>query len=249
MDEAGPDYLTTDSIQLPFNRLEQSTALCEFDELDWDEQNEAVQAIRENDTSDPVSGLLRNTPDQLMRTRLGTPIERLTDPSAAWGSNLDTGGAETRKKALLDLLKDHGADIESEGVSEALDELIEEGPWDWHEGVRLDLIFTGDLEEMAAAPRVAGAEIQNKQLTFTSPRVLLIDPWNGSGHEVSVPVTVVKVLPQPSDEGGFPDGADRVSLDSNAGGYSWDRVAGVVQGAYKPWAPSAQWLSSAPDEG
>lgn len=43
----------------------------ELDELDEDEVTEAVEEIRENDTSDPITDLLRVTPDQLMRTRSG----------------------------------------------------------------------------------------------------------------------------------------------------------------------------------
>jgi hypothetical protein len=39
-----------------------------------------------------------------------------------------------------------------------------------------------------------------------------------------------------------------VWLDSGAGGYSWDDVAGVVKGAYKQWAPSSEWLLEGPEE-
>jgi len=40
----------------------------EWDELDSEDQDEAAEALREQDKSDPITQLLRNTPDQLMRT-------------------------------------------------------------------------------------------------------------------------------------------------------------------------------------
>lgn len=227
---------------------ESGTFHCEYDELDFEEQQEAINAIREKDTSDPVRQLLRTTPDQLMRTRLGTPVDRLTDPSAARGSRLDDGGHQARAEAILGLLKDHGADPEAEGVREAVDELVNEGPYDWHEGVRLELIFTGNVEDVAAAPSDGGEEVQRRQLTFTTPEVLLIDTMNGSGHEVNVPATLIKVLDQPAEDGSGISDDGRVMLDSHAPGYSWDDVAGVVHSAYKPWAPSSEWLIGGPQE-
>lgn len=220
----------------------------EWDELDWEDQDEAAEAIREKDTSDPIAQLLRNTPDQLMRTRLGVPGERLTDPKAWLGSHLDNGGSEARSTAIMGILKDHGADVNAPGVSEAVEELIDNGPWDWHEGVRLELIFTAPVEDMAATPREGGEEVQRKQLTFTAPRVLLIDSVNGSGHEVSIPTTVTKVLDQPEEDSSEVPIEGRVSLDKDAGGYSWDDVAGVVTGYYKSHAPSTEWLVGGPLE-
>lgn len=221
---------------------------CEWDELDDDEQDEAAERIRENDKSDPIPQLLRNTPDQLMRTRLGVPSERLTVPGAWLGSNLDEAGSAARRTAIMGILNDHGADVLAPGVSEAIEELIDNGPWNWHEGVRLELIFTAGVEDMAATPREGGEEVQRKQLTFTSPRLLLIDAVNGCGHEVSIPTTVTKVLDQPEADSTEVPVEGRVSLDKDAGGYSWDDVAGVVTGYYKSHAPSADWLVGGPLE-
>lgn len=221
---------------------------CEWDELDDDEQDEAAERIRENDKSDPIPQLLRNTPDQLMRTRLGVPGNRLSNSRSVWGSHLDDDSREDRKKAVLSILSDHGADITAPGVDEAITELIDNGPYDFHEGTRLELIFTTGIEDMAATPREGGEEVQRKQLTFTSPQLLLIDTVNGSGHEVALPTTVTKVLDQPEEDGDEVPREGSVCLDSDAGGYSWDDVCGLVKSYYKPHAPSAEWLVGGPRE-
>jgi hypothetical protein len=62
----------------------------EWDELDQDEQDEARHAVEERDDSDPVKDLLRNTPDQLLRTSLGRPSERLSEPRWASGKGWTT---------------------------------------------------------------------------------------------------------------------------------------------------------------
>jgi len=216
----------------------------EWDELDPDEQDESRYAVEERDDSDAVGDLLRNTGDQLMRTSLGRPAERLSESRWASGHQLDTGGFEARLKAVSDLLKEAGVDPSAEGVQEAIEELVDNGPWDWHEGVQLDVIFYAPLEDAVPAPRSDSdcPETAMKVLEFAKPHILLIDKWNGSGHDVVVPSPLKKTLIRPAEDGPEVPQTGRAYLDASAGGYSWDSVCGLVKSAYgKEGAPTATW--------
>ncbi|HEX9088371.1 MAG TPA: hypothetical protein VF867_12690 [Arthrobacter sp.] len=216
----------------------------EWDELDPDEQNEARYAVEERDDSDPVKDLLRNTPPQLMRTSLGSPAGRLSEARWASWHHLDDGGFEARKKVISDLLKESGVDLSAEGVAEAIEELIDNGPGDWHEGVQLDVIFYGDVADAVPVTRFdndpdAGKE---KVLEFAKPNILLIDKWNGSGHDVVIPAPLKRTLARPAEDGSETPQTGRAYLDDSAGGYSWDDVCGLVKSAYgKEGAPRATW--------
>ncbi|MBG0739032.1 hypothetical protein IV500_06405 [Paeniglutamicibacter antarcticus] len=214
----------------------------EWDDLDHDEQDEARRAVEERDDSDPVQGLLRNTPDQLMRTSLGAPEPLLKDRAAASGHHLDDGGFEARKKAISDLLEASGMDTSADAVQEEIGALVNEGPFDWHEGVQLDVIWYGALEDAVPTPRGESAETDgSKVLEFATPHVLLIDKWNGSGHEVILPAPLKRTLTRVGyDEAEAPQ-TGRAYLDSDSGGYGWDSVAGVYKPAYKDAAPAASW--------
>lgn len=216
----------------------------EWDELDPDEQDAARYAVEERDDSDPVKDLLRSTGDQLMRTSLGSPAGRLSEPRWASGHQLDEGGFEARQKALSDLLKEAGVDPSAEGVQDALAELVDNGPFDWHDGVQLDVIFYAPLEDAVPCTRFetdpgAGRE---KVLEFAKPNILLIDKWNGSGHDVVIPSPLKKTLTRPSEDTPEVPQTGRAYLDASGGGYSWDAVCGLVKSAYgKDGTPKASW--------
>ncbi|GAA4034355.1 hypothetical protein GCM10023063_17930 [Arthrobacter methylotrophus] len=214
----------------------------EWDDLDPDEQDEARHAVEERDDSDPIKDLLRNTPDQLMRTSLGQPAERLSEPRWASGHRMDDGGFTARHDAVAALLKDAGMNADAPEVREAIEELINEGPYDWHEAVDLDLIWYGPLEDAVPTPRGESPETDgSKVLEFATPHVLLIDRMNGSGHEVTIPAPLKRTLTRVGYDDGEAPRTGRAYLDSNAGGYGWDSVAGVYKPAYKDGAPSPAW--------
>jgi hypothetical protein len=217
----------------------------EWDELDPDEQDAARYAVYERDESDPLKDLLRNTRPQLMRTSLGQPAGRLQDPRFASGRHLDHGGLQARQKAIEDVLKEAGVDTSAEGVKEAIDDLITEGPYDWHEGVQLDVIFYSDVADVVPSTRSdsdpeAGKE---KVLEFAKPHVLLIDKWNGSGYDTVLPTPLKKTLAKPSEDGSEVPPTGRVYLDDSGDGYSWDDVCGLVKSAYGgDGAPKTSWV-------
>ena len=216
-----------------------------WDELDPDEQDEARWAVEERDESAPLKDLLRNTHKQLMRTSMGQPMGRLADRDAVWGSRMDHGGLEHRRDAIASMLADSGLDASSPEAQEAITELVENGPWDWHEGVQLDVIFYDDIADLAPSTSSDADEDAGKsrELEFTNPRVLLIDKWNGSGHDVRIPGTLKRTLGQPA-EGRELDQTQRVYLDSKAGGYSWDDVCGLHKPAYADGAPRTSWANA-----
>ncbi|WP_026535892.1 hypothetical protein [Arthrobacter sp. H14] len=213
----------------------------QWDELDSDEQTEAISAVQDRDDSDPVADLLRNTPPQLMRTSLGSPASRLQDPNLALGSQLDAGGFEARQRALSELLEEAGMDTSPQSVHEEIEELVNEGPWDWHEAVDLDIIWYGDIQDGIARPRGDDENSGLKTLHFERAHVLLIDRINGSGHDVQIDASCSKTLLRPADDDPETDATGRVYLDSGTHGYSWNDVAGVHKPAYANGAPTAKW--------
>ncbi len=109
----------------------------------------------------------------------------MKDRAATSGHRLDDGGFEARKKAISDLLDASGMDTSTDAVQEEIGALVNEGPFDWHEGVQLDVIWYGAVEDAVPTPRGESSETDgSKVLEFATPHVLLIDKWNGSGHEV-----------------------------------------------------------------
>jgi hypothetical protein len=214
----------------------------EWDELDTDDQDAVRYAIEERDDSDPVKDLLRNTPDQLLRTSLGRPAERLPEPRWTSGHRLEDGGFTARHDAVAGLLKESGMEVDTAEVREAIEELINEGPYDWHEGVQLDVIWYGGIDDAVPTPRGESPDAEgSKVLEFAQPHILLIDKWNGSGHDVVVPAALKRTLTRVGYEEEEAPQTGRAYLDSDAGGYGWDDVAGVHKPAYKDGAPAATW--------
>lgn len=204
----------------------------DWDDLDTDEKDSLLDLVRERDTSDPIADLTRNTHPQLMRTSLSTPSydKRLGE---AWSGDALYGSEESdasralvqrRRDIVADKLAEHGIDTASAANREAIAELIDNGPYNWHEGVSLDVIFHAKVNEVSAS------QDGPSKLAFTDPYVVLIDRINGSGHDVKLQGTMSKSIPE-ADKAS--ESESRVFLDQGGrGGYGWDQVAGVVKSAY-----------------
>lgn len=214
----------------------------DWDELDDEEQDAIKEAMYDKDQSNPTPQLLRNTGSKLIRVPLASPYEILAkkgDYDATRGSSSmnsdDPRGRQARIDTVAAILKEHGVDTADATVIENLNELIDNGPYDWHEAVTLDVITYADLAEASALPHsdadAPGATGRN--LTFSGAHVVLLDPWNGSGHDVQIPgnlgVTVTPDKPAVLDRGG--------------NGYGWDEVAGVVHSAYRPDDIKSEWVT------
>jgi hypothetical protein len=248
VDEAFQDNATEEASRIAEEEVtaayESGTFDREWDDLDEDEKDEARYAVEARDDSDPVKDLIRTTPPQLLRTSLGKPAQRLGGTGGIYGEQLDDAGFEARHNAVEALLKEAGVDTEAEGVTAAIEELITEGPYNWHEGVQLDVIFYGPIEDAVPAPRseTECPGTASKVLEFAKPHVLLIDKYNGSGYDTVLPTPLKRTLTRPDADGPEVPQTGRVYLDDAAGGYSWDDVCGLVKSAYGgDGAPQATW--------
>lgn len=249
VDERFSDSAYDETVRIATEELETAVRVGRFDrewdELDTDEQDAVRYAIEERDDSDPVKDLLRNTRPQLMRTSLGQPTGRLQDPRFASGRHLDDGGLQARQKVIEDVLKEAGVDTSAEGVKEAIDDLVTEGPYDWHEGVQLDVLFYSDVADVVPSTRSDSDPEAGKErvLEFAKPHLLLIDKWNGQGYDTVLPTPLKRTLAKPAEDGPEAPQTGRVYLDDSGDGYSWDDVCGLVKSAYGgDGAPKTSWV-------
>ena len=225
-----------------FAKDEAKEAGLDWDDLDWDEQSELINAVREseNPQSDIVEDLVRNTPKQLLRHDITSAEDIMntwiTDENGhpdrekiaetAYGHLADP---EVRKNALAGELNRLG--ISTEGANEeALNSLISEGPDGWHDGVKLSLIWYDDIDNSRAC---AGDDVRD--LTFSDKvNVLLLDTWSGSGYEASFEIDNFTVKPTY-------DNPVFVDSSSKERGYGWDDTAGVVKSYYDNAPKPGEW--------
>ncbi len=218
----------SDTAMLEARQLTEDAGL-DWDDLDYVEQEEIRLAIEEHDESDPVPQLVRNTHNQLVRVPLLTDVQQA---SSEWPTNLyhpsaspDNDEVFNQRVAFLTAqLEAKGINASSNEAQTALRELVDNGPWVWHEMVDLDVIWYGDITNVAVGVGDDGVIIP-RDLSFTNPEIVLIDRANGSGHEVTLPSTVRTRLTEEAP----------AILDSPRGGgrgYGWDDVAGVHKPAF-----------------
>lgn len=165
-------------------------------QLDW-----LRQEVWDRDQSNPFADLLRNTPNQLVRADLGD-----FDVPSAWSS-----GDDERTECIRDMAKRLGIDLDLN--RDALEELFDNAG-----GGMLQIIWYADLADLM---KLDSDSNRPSRATITDPYVIVIDSWNGAGHDVKV-------------NGTFTFDLDHVVLDSKGGGYGWDQIASVVKSAYEP---------------
>lgn len=228
----------------------------DWDELDDDEQNEIRYAVEAKDESEPVKDLMRGTGSQLVRTTFGSPGEKLKNPSSYsgnWmdrqpGSGMDNEGFADRVQAISTILTDKGLDTTTPEAQEAIQELVDEGPWDYHEGVDVDLITYSDLGEVMVPSDFSGGTT-TKDLEFKNPKILIIDRINGSGHDVEIPGTAKVRLTSNRDGEPAEKGARFVMDSAKGNGYGWDDTAGVVKSGYRTETETKTWETQTWPEG
>ncbi|WIB65318.1 hypothetical protein [Curtobacterium sp. MCBD17_040] len=218
----------------------------DWDDLSDDDHDELRQAVYDRDRSDPIRHLLRNTHDQLLRAPLRSPADLIVpDADGEWPDGIDArfyndthwdAIRERRVAALQEALASHNVTVTAE-VRQALEELVVEGPADWHDGVSLDVIWYGDVAEAGLAGADRG-EAAGRTLSFENAEVVLIDRVNGSGYSARIPGTLTTTVTD--DAPAFLD-----SARSGNHGYGWDDVAGVVKPYFRPDTVASTWQAPA----
>jgi hypothetical protein len=218
----------------------------DFNFLSDEDQERIKEAIAEKDSSDPVADLARNTHAQLMRAPLAADIYHLLTEdeknTLAYPSNDGYEEQQAgRATVLARILEQSDVDVADPTVKEAIDDLVQNGPDTWHEGVSLDVIWYGDVKDAAAASwsNNLPVAVDGRNLHFTGARIVLLDSWNGSGMDVELPGALnVRVTPE-----------QPAVLDSSpaTNGYGWDDVAGVSKDAYRPAKMWTSWQATEPE--
>lgn len=196
----------------------------ERDELSWQDQQAVVQAVDSNSDAgyQLYKQLLSNTPAQLVRRRLddhsaGDFQQRAYEAGVAWGNTADY---EIRERSVVEHLTGYGIDFTDERNRESVAEMVANGPHDLTDGTKLELISYNDVDDLAP-------DQEDRTVTFTDPHVLLIDTMSGAGHDVKLFGTLSVPVPAAPEEG------DKKTFYTDAGGYSWDEVAGVHKPGYR----------------
>lgn len=180
---------------------------------------ELVEAIRDRDDSTLWADLVRNTRQWsiLMRYRLGKPDEDMDLPYNL-GYPADPQEKIVNRWARK-LARMAGVDFEPN--EQAFRQMVIEQSY---YGGTLWVVWygsPGDLIEAVCAD--TWQRKRRRTITWTNPELVLLDRFNGSGHDESIVGTITK-----------PWDPERCEVDSQPRfGYGWDKVAGVVKTAYK----------------
>lgn len=197
----------------------------EWDELDYDAQDDLRAWVEENDDSNLLDGLIGATRSKLLQF----PVTDDDDFGVALSEASDEEDEGERRKAIQAVfaktLTDAGLELNDTNRA-AIDSLIDENSLDFghqaSEQWKLRVLSTDDVKEYGmsySSPyRNAARDVQ-----LAGANLLLIDPWNGRGHDVKLDGTITsRISPETP-----------VQLDSRRGYGSWDEVAGVVKSYYK----------------
>jgi hypothetical protein len=229
-----------------------SDAGLDYDELDEDDQAQVRTSIEEEETSDPLDQLLRNTPEQLLRAPLITNILHAAvdggaDSVLVYDDRNYEAQANARQNIILDALQGRGVDVHDLQVREAVAELVNEGPSHWHDNVTLDVMWSGPVEEAASAKDFREEQL-GRTLGFDGgAHLLLMDKDSGSGWAVELPgpITVTVTPKAPA----FIDSA----VKADAGGvkvWGWeDTTGGVSKGELRPTNMTSVWVNAQDERG
>lgn len=170
-----------------------------------------IEQARMRDESDYISDLFRGSPNVLLRYKLGDEYgDGWLDPgSYTW----DAKEVREAGQALA-----RAAGIRWRKNRTALEELVVNATY----GGQLYVIWYGDAGDLYEGLRYRDKEGKpNGRIRWTNPYLLVLDSMNGSGHDVRIEGTISK-----------PFDRERLMLDSQGWGYSWDAVCGLHGPAY-----------------
>lgn len=189
--------------------------------------------------------------DDWKRQRLSGSKEFMRIPLARYDGDYINGlsdGAEDRKAEWVEReLRKTGYEPTEEDKA-TIQEIAANGPYDYHEGVTMEVFWHGDVADLEPLDYAKGGE--NRELSFKSPNILVMDPTNGSGFDANLekPHTFNARVPFFDEEEDVTERKNRekptVQLDRDRGGYSWDETAGLYAGAEGFAAPEVNMKSA-----
>lgn len=201
----------------------------DYNLIDDDLKQELSAIIEQFDNQDILEELVNRSGNQLLRKTLSPSktLELWDGPNSEKvhaSVYLDGESGPARVEAIINyLIKENIVPEISEKNRDEITTMVNNGPEFLHEGVTLDLLWSGDPKEVALNMTQDSRKVKlrkNESITL-----LLIDSWNGSGYEATltdVPVTFEITKESP------------VFLDHDkAHGYGWDEIAGIVHSAYQ----------------
>lgn len=168
--------------------------------------NDIEEEIMARDESCLETALLRNTPDELYRYHLNVSVPDYT---------MDHEQRAATRQEIADAA---GLDLSDKITADKIDELLANSSY----GGELYVLWCGNAEQAVtlATPVRWNADHNTEStdvagtVTFTGASLLILDRWNGSGHEVSVPTITAEWAPR------------RVTIDAKGiNGYSWTDTA------------------------
>lgn len=181
--------------------------------------DDLMEAVSSSDAAVSIEQLLdENTPPQLMRMEVFDG-ESLTDHNEDayhdYGAQVEVIKAKFKELGLDPNTSENQAEIET---------MVANGPEYWHDGVSLDVIWSGPYTDAVPAG-------QDKVLSFKDPNFILIDSFNGSGWHAQAQGTMSRTIGA-HGEGESLTRKKRAYLDNRAGGYGWQSIAGVSSQSY-----------------
>lgn len=182
--------------------------------------DDLMNAVSESPGAVPLEQLLEeNTAPQLMRMQMFDG-ENLTDVNEDAYYDYDA-----QIEVIATKFKELGLDPETQFNRDAINTMVINGPEYWHDGVSLDVIWSGPYTNAVPA-------YEEKTLSFKDPHFVLIDTFNGSGWEAQAEGSIRRTIGCRGEDEPLPR-TKRAYLDRHAGGYGWQSIAGVSGSAYE----------------
>lgn len=155
----------------------------EWDAPDWEEQQAIVQAVAANpDAGEQLYKQgISNTRRQLVRRRLddhsaGDFQQRAHEAGATWGQD---DVRDVRVRAISEQPAGYGTGLDDDHNREALEELVDNGPCDYTEAVKPELISSNDVEDLIRGET-------DRTLSFTDPHSCTVGPDDRVGDPADV---------------------------------------------------------------
>jgi hypothetical protein len=174
---------------------------------------ELREEIQDRDDTDLITELQKISPHSLFRYDLDVEVPDYTM------------SAQERADTCTEIIRVAGLEGDQRTVEEIYG-LIDDASY----GGRLYVLWSTHPDDAITLAEPVGWDEHGKELTepcgtvtFTQAHLLILDKWNGSGHEIELPTITAEWGPR------------RVVIDSPrvGNGYSWTDIAGPVRSAYQ----------------